>query len=63
MNKAVGNLSLIAYYYLLHVREYTTKNKHKNTKQTVQFKMEDVHFFGRDKSGTYVASHEMHQIN
>jgi hypothetical protein len=48
--KAIGDLSLIAYYYLLHVREYTTKSKFENTKKTVQFKMEDVRFFGRDKS-------------
>ncbi len=51
LNKAVGDLSLIAYYHLLRVREYTTKSKHENTKQTVQFKMEDICFFGRDKSG------------
>ncbi len=50
LNRAVGDLSLIAYYYLLRVREYTTKRKCENTKQTVQFKMEDVQFFGCDKS-------------
>jgi hypothetical protein len=50
LNKALGDLSLIAYHYLLHVGEYTTKSKRKNTKQIVQFKMEDVRFFGRDRS-------------
>jgi hypothetical protein len=50
LNKAIGDLSLIAYYYLLRVGEYTTKSKHENTQQTVQFKMEDIRFFGRDKS-------------
>ncbi len=50
LNKAVEDLSLITYYYLLRIREYTTKSKRENTKQTVQFKMEDVRFFGRDKT-------------
>jgi hypothetical protein len=51
LNKAVRYLSLIAYYYLLHVGEYTNKRMHESTKQTVQFKIEDIRFFGRDKSG------------
>ncbi len=51
LNKAIGDLSLIAYYYLVCVREYTTKSKHENTKQTVQFKMEDIRFFTRNKPG------------
>jgi hypothetical protein len=51
LNKAVGNLSLIGFYYLLHIGEYTMTSKRENTKQMVQFKMEDVRFFGKDKWG------------
>jgi hypothetical protein len=63
LNKAIGDLSLIAYHYLLHVGENFTRSKHENTKQTVQFKMEDVHFFGGTKPAAYVAFHKMCQIN
>jgi hypothetical protein len=49
LEKAVGDLGLIAMYYLLRVGEYTVK-KHKNeTKQTEQFKLRDVTFFKLDK--------------
>ncbi len=34
---AVGDLSLITFYCLLQVREYTVKQSHNNTKQRVQF--------------------------
>jgi hypothetical protein len=51
LHKAVGDLSLITFYYLLRVGEYTTKGKRDNSKQTVQFKMEDVQFFVKDKRG------------
>jgi hypothetical protein len=51
LNKAVGDLSLIVFYYLLCIGEYTMKSKWENTNQTVQFKMGDVPFFGRDKWG------------
>jgi predicted 3-demethylubiquinone-9 3-methyltransferase (glyoxalase superfamily) len=54
--QAVGNLSLIALYYLLQIGEYTVKQQHDHTKrakkQTVQFKLEDVTFFKSDKNGT-----------
>ncbi len=53
--QAVGDLSLIAFYYLLHIGEYTVKRQHDRskcaTKQTVQFKLEDVTFFKTDKNG------------
>jgi hypothetical protein len=42
LNKAVEDLSLIAFYHLLQVGEYIVKGKQDNSKQTVQFKMEDV---------------------
>jgi len=38
--QAVGDLTLIAFYYLLRIGEYTVKSKRNNTKQTVQFKLE-----------------------
>jgi hypothetical protein len=37
--RAVGDLSLIAFYYLLRIGKYTVKGKRNNTKQTVQFKL------------------------
>ena len=49
LHKAVGDLSLITFYYLLQVGEYTTKGKRENSKQTVQFKMEDVQLFAKGK--------------
>lgn len=42
---AIDNLTLIAVYYLLRVGEYTCKSTQNNTKQTMQFKLEDVTFF------------------
>jgi hypothetical protein len=49
--RAVGDLSLIAFYYLLRIGEYTVKSKRNNVKQTVQFKLEDVTFYKKMKSG------------
>ncbi len=53
--QAVGNLSLIALYYLLRIGEYTVKCQRdwskRARKQTVQFKVEDVMFFNTDKHG------------
>jgi hypothetical protein len=51
LHEAVEDLSLIAFYYLLQVSEYTTKGKRDNSKQTVQFKMEDIQFFAKDRRG------------
>ncbi len=48
---AVGDLSLIAFYYLLRIGEYTIKGKQNETKQTVQFKYEDVMFFKKNAAG------------
>jgi hypothetical protein len=54
-SQAIGDLSLIAFYYLLRIGEYTVKCQHDRTKrarkQTVQFKVEDVTFFKTDKHG------------
>jgi hypothetical protein len=49
LNKAVADLILIAFYFLLRVGEYTVKGKRNNTKRTVQFRMRDVTFFKKDK--------------
>jgi hypothetical protein len=42
LKKAVGDLTLISFYYLLRIEEYTVKGTCKETKQTVQFKYEDI---------------------
>ena len=49
--KATADLTLIAFYYLLRVGEYTCKTKRNSEKQTVQFRIMDVTFFKRDKRG------------
>ena len=51
LDRAIGDLGLIAFYYLLRVGEYTCKAKRNDTKQTVQFKFEDITFFKRNKAG------------
>jgi hypothetical protein len=48
---AIGDLTVIAFYYLLRVGEYTTKGTRNSSKQTVQFKIEDVTFFRKDATG------------
>ena len=47
MVKAVGDCAITAFYYLLRVGEYTVKKQRNETKQTVQFKLEDTMFFVR----------------
>ena len=49
--KAIGDLTLIAFYFLLRIGEYTVKGRRNNTKQTVQFKLQDVTFYKKTKSG------------
>jgi hypothetical protein len=61
LKRAVGDLSLIAFYYLLRIREYTVKGTCNKTKQTVQFKYEDITFFKKNLSGCYDASQGMRQ--
>ncbi len=53
-SQAVGDLSLIAFYFLLRIGEYTVKGKRNESKQTIQFKMEDITFFKKNKQGTLV---------
>ena len=40
------------FYYLLHIGEYTIKGSRNNTKQTIQFKYEDVSFFKKNSRGS-----------
>ena len=47
-DRAIGDLTLIAFYYLLRIGEYTIKGTHNETKQTVQFKYEDITFFKKN---------------
>ena len=58
--RAVGDLHLIAFYYLLCIGEYTIKGKHNNTKQTVQFKLEDVTFYKKRGQNSYAVSLKSH---
>ena len=51
LDKAIGDLGIIAFYYLLRVGEYTCKGNRNETKQTVQFKFEDISFFKRNLNG------------
>ena len=46
--KSVGDLSLIAFYYILRQGEYCVKSTAPDKKQTVQFRVKDVTFFKRD---------------
>ncbi len=51
LGQAVGDLSLIASYYLLCVGEYTIKGTRNESQRTVQFKLEDITFFSRNELG------------
>ncbi len=50
-DKATADLTMIAFYYLLRIGEYTVKGTWNNSKQTVQFKYEDVTFFHKYNLG------------
>jgi hypothetical protein len=60
--QAVGDLALIAFYYLLRIEEYTVKGKWNESKQTVWFKLEDVSFFKKNKWGNLVCLPKKHSI-
>jgi hypothetical protein len=51
LGQAVRDLTLIAFYYLLHAGEYTIKDTRNELKQMVQFKLEDITFFHRNELG------------
>ena len=50
--QAVADLTLIVFYYLLRIGEYMIKGSRNNTKQTVQFKYEDVSFLQEKLPGS-----------
>jgi hypothetical protein len=50
-DNAVADLTMIAFYYLLRVGECTVKRTQNSTKQTMQFKYEDVTFFCKNNRG------------
>lgn len=51
LDRAIGDLTMIAFYYLLRIGEYTTKGSRNNSKQTEEFKLGDITFFKKDKQG------------
>ena len=55
--QAVGDLTLIAFFYLLRVGEYTQKSKKSNTR-TVQFRLCDIAFKKDDTIVPHTASKE-----
>ena len=61
--QAIGDLALIAFYYLLRIGEYTVKGRRNNNKQTVQFKMEDITFYKRTNHDNFVVSQKPRLTN
>ena len=51
LERAIGDLTMIAFYYLLRIGEYTNKGSRNNSKQTQEFKLGDITFFKKDKQG------------
>jgi len=51
LDHAIGDLTMIAFYYLLRIGEYTTKGARNNSKQTEEFKLGDITFFSKDTHG------------
>ena len=51
LDRAIGDLTMIAFYYLLRIGEYTTKGIRNNSKQTEEFKLGDIMFFRNDAQG------------
>ena len=51
LNRAISDLTLIAFYFLLHIGEYTVEGTHNKSKQTVPFKFEDITFFKKNLVG------------
>ncbi len=53
LDRAIGDLTLIAIYYLLWIGKYTVKGARNETKQTVQFKFEYISFFKKNAHGQH----------
>ena len=49
--KAIANLTLIAFYYLPQEGEYVCRQRRDDEKQTVQFRIKDVTFFQMQQAG------------
>ncbi len=47
----IGDLTMIAFYYLLRISKYTTKGTRNNSKQTEEFKLGDIMVFRNDTQG------------
>ena len=47
LDGAIGDLTMIAFYYLLRIGKYTTKGIRNNSKQTEEFKLGDIVFSER----------------
>ena len=52
-DSVLGDWVLIAFYYLLRIGEYTQKSSRQETKQTVEFRVMDVTFFGKGHDVIY----------
>jgi hypothetical protein len=51
LDRAIRDLTMIGFYYLLRIGKYTAKGTRNNSKQTQEFKMGDITFFWKDKQG------------
>ena len=51
LDHAIGDLTMIDFYYLLRIGDYTTKGVRNNSKQTEEFKLVDITFFSKDARG------------
>ena len=47
----MGDLVIVAMYYMLRAGEYTVKRRRNETKQTRQFRLKEVTFFRHNKRG------------
>jgi hypothetical protein len=61
LKRAIGDLSLITFYHLFCIGEYTVKGMHNATKKTIQFNYEDITFFKKIHLDSYDTSRGMHQ--
>ncbi len=51
LDHAIGDLTMIVFYYLLRIGKYTTKGTRNNSKQTEEFKLGDIMFFRNNAQG------------
>ena len=53
LGQAVGDLTLVAFYYLLCVGEYTVKSTCNESKQMVQLNLDGITLSGRNEQGQF----------